>query len=300
MASLSCHNCIKLNTFLDESELTVGYYDGFIWYHEDDLKEAYNFLQSVRDIELKNKKKVKIAMYDGEEFVSLGGSEFQRLDKTFERCTFCFIFLSKTFIKDKWSKIIADSLLMKTIYSDEKQWCVLPVITAPRAKLDFEIPLGLNALREVKFFTENRQFIPCLQALFNDRVHEREMKERKNQNKLAFQQERRLSKSIAACNIKDGERKPISTSTILQEPNAHNDLEVDGVQDKADLPIANDIQIVQPVKTNAKGGLIIVIVIILLPCQNMNTSIEERLDLSCVSHIRNFLHREQFSHVRYT
>lgn len=177
------------------------------------------------NIVLDNGEKIKIAKFDGEEFISLEGSELQKLEKTFGLCTFCLIFLTKLFVEDKWSRFIGESFLMKTINSEEKKWCVVPIYTAPRQKLGFEIPLGLNALREIKFYGKlSNYFFPCMKSLINGRLDERINKERKvRRKKIGPQQNsyiRSLPEVMTACTI--GSRNP------NKEREHTNDIEVDG------------------------------------------------------------------------
>lgn len=160
-------------------DLKVGCFDIFILYHDDDYKEVDKFRIDLSNIKLSNGRQIQAVLSNGEELISLAGGELETLEETFQRCTFCFIYLSSVFVRDSWCKLKSQSCLIETIDNDEKKWCVIPVVTAQRPKLKFRIPFGLNTLKEIKYYPSNKLFVCCVQALLNGRINEREDRELK-------------------------------------------------------------------------------------------------------------------------
>lgn len=160
-------------------DLKVGCFDIFILYHDDDYKEVDKFRTDLSNIKLSNGRQIQAVLSNGEEFISLAGGELDTLEETFERCTFCFIYLSSVFVSDSWCKLKSQSCFIETIDNDKKKWCVIPVVTAQRPQLKFKIPFGLNTLKEIKYYSSNKLFVSCVQALLNNRINEREDREKK-------------------------------------------------------------------------------------------------------------------------
>ncbi|XP_063424031.1 uncharacterized protein LOC134707859 [Mytilus trossulus] len=163
--------------------LKVACFDIFIIYHEDDYKEVDEFRLALCSIQSSKGRHINAVLYDGEELISLAGGELENLEEAFERCTFCFVYLSAVFVKDSWCKLMGQACLMETIYNEKKQWCVMPVFTAPKRKMSFKIPMGLNALKEIKYYQPFDFFEKCVHALVSSRLNEREERELELQHK---------------------------------------------------------------------------------------------------------------------
>ncbi|XP_052093766.1 uncharacterized protein LOC127729876 isoform X1 [Mytilus californianus] len=225
--------------------LKVACFDIFIIYHEDDYKEVDKFRLALSSIQLSNGRKINAVLYDGGELISLAGGELDNLEESFERCTYCFVYLSKVFVKDSWCKLMGQACLMETIYNDKKQWCVMPVLTAPRRQVKFKIPMGLNALKEIKYYPSNKLFDTIVQALINSRLNEREERELKLQHKrhsyliekvasdqsidsIIHRRIPNLEKSIVKLNCSK-ETQPYQSDLDAATANLNNiDLETDG------------------------------------------------------------------------
>lgn len=153
------------------SDVKIGYYDVMILYAEEDRELAEQYRDHLQnDIELDGGRRVTAVLYDDQEMVSLAGSKLKSLDYGFQRCTFAFIYLTKRFCQCEWSTLSSEECLMESIYNPEKKWCVVPVYTVARAKADFKIPMGLNALKGVNFYNNDDFYRRGLRRLIGDKV----------------------------------------------------------------------------------------------------------------------------------
>jgi hypothetical protein len=163
------------------SDVKIRYYDVMILYAEEDRELAEQYKEHLQnDIELEGGRRVTAVLYDDQEMVSLAGSKLKSLEYGFERCTFAFIYLTKKFCQCEWSTLSSEECLMESIYNPEKKWCVVPVYTVARAKADFKIPMGLNALKGVNFYNNDDFYRRGLRRLIGDKVMVRLNKNREH------------------------------------------------------------------------------------------------------------------------
>ena len=199
-----------IKTYYDRmpSDVKIGYYDVMILYAEDDRELATKYRDHLQsDIILENNRRVTAVLYDDEEMVSLAGSKLRSLAYGFQRCTFAFIYLTKSFCQCEWSAMSSEECLMESIYNPEKKWCVVPVYTVSRAKADFKIPMGLNALKGVNYYNDDDFYRRGLRRLIGDKVMVRLHKNREHFKK----------QYTYACKIKNEDWVKRKTEEDLQQ-----------------------------------------------------------------------------------
>ena len=158
--------------------LKVGYYDVMILYSEVDREAAEEYKEHLqRDILLEKGHRVKCVLYDDDDMISLAGSKIKALEYGFQRCTFAFVYLTKSFCDCEWCAFSSEECLMEAIYNKEKKWCVVPVYTVARNKADFKIPMGLNSLKGVNFYNNDDFYRRGMRRLIGDKLHVRLKKE---------------------------------------------------------------------------------------------------------------------------
>lgn len=163
------------------SDVKIGYYDVMILYAEDDRELATKYRDHLmKDILLEGGRHVKAVLYDDEELVSIAGGKLKSLEYGFERCTFAFIYLTKSFCQCEWSTLSSEECLMESIYNPEKKWCVVPVYTVSRSKANFKIPMGLNSLKGVNYYNDDDFYRRGLRRLIGDKVMVRLAKNREH------------------------------------------------------------------------------------------------------------------------
>lgn len=163
------------------SDVKIGYFDVMILYAEDDRELATKYRDHLmNDIVLEGGRKVMAVLYDDEELVSMAGGKLKSLDYGFQRCTFAFIYLTKSFCQCEWSTLSSEECLMESIYNPEKKWCVVPVYTVSRSKANFKIPMGLNSLKGVNYYNDDDFYRRGLRRLIGDKVMVRLAKSREH------------------------------------------------------------------------------------------------------------------------
>lgn len=155
-------------------ELKVPYYDVMVLFCEEDRFAANSYCESLNDLTLDNGKRVKATLYNERGFAEIKGTDVGSLDVAFERCTFCFMYLTKEFCKCAWSEISSAGCLMETIYNNEKKWSVIPVYTVARTKANFHVPMCLNSLTGVNFYKNDKFYRRDLKTLIGNRIYKRE------------------------------------------------------------------------------------------------------------------------------
>lgn len=185
--SLNDSNHQEMKKLIDQyydrmpSDVKINYYDVMILYAEDDRELATKYRDHLqKDIILEGGRHVQAVLYDDEELVSLAGSKLKSLEYGFQRCTFAFIYLTKSFCQCEWSALSSEECLMESIYNLEKKWCVVPVYTVSRSKADFKIPMGLNSLKGVNYYNDDDFYRRGLRRLIGDKVMVRLKKNREH------------------------------------------------------------------------------------------------------------------------
>lgn len=172
-----------IDQYLDRmpSDVKIGYFDVMILYAEDDRELATKYRDHLmNDIVLEGGRRVMAVLYDDEELVSIAGGKLKSLDYGFQRCTFAFIYLTKSFCQCEWSTLSSEECLMESIYNPEKKWCVVPVYTVSRSKANFKIPMGLNSLKGVNYYNDDDFYRRGLRRLIGDKVMVRLTKNREH------------------------------------------------------------------------------------------------------------------------
>ncbi|CAC5381173.1 unnamed protein product [Mytilus coruscus] len=155
-------------------EYKVGYYDVMILYSSDDRSEAEKFCAHLkRDIYQNQPGKIKAVLYDGPEFEGISLSKFEHFEKGFKRCTFTFVYLIKQFVECDWSSFLAETCLMEAIYNPDKKWCFVPVYTVPIQRADFEIPIQIKPLKEIRYYNPDEFYLHCVRRLIGDKIYQR-------------------------------------------------------------------------------------------------------------------------------
>ncbi|XP_062583499.1 uncharacterized protein LOC134245229 isoform X2 [Saccostrea cucullata] len=218
-----------MQAFIDQyrdrmtSEEKIGYYDVMILYAEDDRELAESYKEHLQnDIVLEGGRRVTAVLYDDQELVSLAGSKIKSLDFCFQRCTFAFIYLTKKFCQCEWSTLSSEECLMESIYNPKKKWCVVPVYTVSRAKADFKIPMGLNALKGVNFYNNDDFYRRGLRRLIGDKVSVR-----LNHNSEHFHKQ-----YMAACRIRNEDIVRKKTEEALKR---HEELRYERLQQELEF-----------------------------------------------------------------
>ena len=156
------------------TEVRMGYLDVVLLYTESDRELAEEYQRHLReDIELTNGERVQVLLYDCPELTGLSGSQIQHLDLAMERSTYIFVYLTANFVKDKWCEFSSESCLMRAIYDAEKRWCVVPIYTERRSDCSFRIPMGLNSLKGVNFYSNDEFYRKGVGRLISDKLEER-------------------------------------------------------------------------------------------------------------------------------
>ena len=153
------------------TEVRESYYDAVILYTEKDREKAMAFQQHLEnEIHLPHNEIVRAVLYDGPELTALSGSQIQHLDLAMERSTYVFVYLTKNFVQDKWCEFSSESCLMRAIYDEEKRWCVVPVYTQRRTDCKFKIPMGLNSLKGINFYSNDEFYRKGVSRLIGDKL----------------------------------------------------------------------------------------------------------------------------------
>lgn len=153
-------------------DIRVDYIDVLILYCEDDREEAQKFQTHLREeITVKNGP-IKTLLYDDAEMQAIHGSKIGHLEKVVQRSTYVFIFMTKNFIEDKWCEFSSESCLMEAITNPAKQWCVVPVYTEKR-NTSFRVPMGLNTLKGINYYNNDRFYKNGVSRLIGDKIHVR-------------------------------------------------------------------------------------------------------------------------------
>ena len=176
----SCADLSEIHNYVEEDfhSMSAGFYDVMILYAEADRDEAITFLRHLRnDIKLSNGESIKAALYDEGELRCLSGYNLDQLEKAFERCSFTFVYLTKTFVNDVWCKLTSESCLMRTVYDRKRNWRVVPVYTKRRVEYDFSIPFGINALKGISYFENDEFYRNNVSSLIEKTLSERKQKE---------------------------------------------------------------------------------------------------------------------------
>lgn len=170
-----------------EKDLSDIEHDVMVLYSEDDIKAVEIFKNHLeKDIILPDKRRVDVVLYD--EF-RLSGLSFENLDRAFDKCSFTFVFLTKSFVENTWCKITSESCLMKTIHCNkQKGWRVVPVYTKRLAESDFCVPMGLNALKGVNYYNNDEYYRKGVARMI---LENRKKVEQAKQQRLEIQNYRR-------------------------------------------------------------------------------------------------------------
>ncbi|KAL3865804.1 hypothetical protein ACJMK2_043155 [Sinanodonta woodiana] len=175
---------LEVNEKFMPPDIKIGYYDVMVLYSEENQKDAHEFCQHLRsEITLKNGESVKAVLYDCEELTSLDASKLKHLEKSLERCTYVFIFMTKEFCEDKWMALSSEECLMKAIYDEEKRWCVVPVYTVSRRNAKFKIPMGLNSLKGINYYNNDQFYRNGVSRLIEDKLYQRLKNEKMHRDK---------------------------------------------------------------------------------------------------------------------
>ncbi|KAK3586820.1 hypothetical protein CHS0354_020034 [Potamilus streckersoni] len=166
------------------SDIRIDYFDVLLLYSEDNKSAARQFCDHLKnDIKLKDNESVKAVLYD--EFVAHAGSKLRNLQTALERCTYVFCYITKEFCEDKWIELSKDECLIEAIENEEKQWCVVPVITVPVKRANFKLPFGLRSLVSIRYDQNDQYYRDTVSRLIQNNLHQRLVKERK-QKKQQF------------------------------------------------------------------------------------------------------------------
>ena len=158
--------------------LKIKYYDVMVLYAEADRADATIFLRHLcNDIHLKDGSLIEAVLYDGQELSVLSGLKLEQLDMAFSRCSFTFLYLTKHFVEDFWCRISLGSLLMRTMYDQEKNWRVVPVYTMRMSLCDFIIPSGINVLNGIIYYDNDEVYRKSVASLIEKTVSERKLKD---------------------------------------------------------------------------------------------------------------------------
>lgn len=152
------------------------YHDVLILYDSDnDHEEAEKFkLHLQNDFKLTNGCKVKAALYDGPEMETRTNRTFEHLEKSFERCTLKFIFLTSSFLKNDRANVYNESFICEAMYKKEYRYSIVPIHAHGKIKA----PFGLNNLNGFRYYNRDNNYGDRMLKLLEENVCKREEKER--------------------------------------------------------------------------------------------------------------------------
>ncbi|XP_021339903.1 uncharacterized protein LOC110441112 isoform X2 [Mizuhopecten yessoensis] len=176
-------------------ELNAPQADVMVVYSENDRDAAEGFRQSIdgRVLSLVNRKQanVKAMLYDKE---GLGETKLNALEAAYSNSTYAFLYLTKSFVKNDYTALVAQSLLMESINSKDKKWRVVPFHTSPLENRPYKVPLGINTLKSLNAWNQDRYYWGMMDDLLSGTIHEREDREikmfdRKYEEAISIQNE---------------------------------------------------------------------------------------------------------------
>ena len=182
----------EVDAFFDELPpvYKVLYIDVLILYAEDNRERAEKFRDHlINDIDIGEDGPVKAMLYDEAGLMSLSNLKIGHLAAAVERSTYIFMYLTKEFTKDKWMEFSSESCLMEAITNPDKQWCVVPVYTE-RRNTTFKVPMGLNTLKGISFYNNDKYYRQGLARLIVDKVKVR----KRNNERLLIEQKKWIEK----------------------------------------------------------------------------------------------------------
>lgn len=183
LSSLPSDNWVdEIERYRDEMppDMRIGFYDVLILYCEHDREAATEFRSHlIKEIDVGSKGPIKVVLYDEAELEALSNMKIGHLGKAVERSTYVFIFLTKNFIDDKWMEFSSESCLMEAITNPNKQWCVVPVYTE-RRNTSFRVPMGLNTLKGINYYNNDKFYRKGVAALILGKIQERRNSEKKH------------------------------------------------------------------------------------------------------------------------
>jgi len=176
----------EVDVYFDELDpvLKVPYIDVLILYAEENREEAVKFRNHlITDIDIGEDGPVKAMLYDEAGLMSLSNSKLGHLAAALERSTFVFMYLTKEFTEDMWMELSSESCLMEAIENPKKKWCVVPVHTE-RRNATFKVPIGLNSLKGISYYINDKYYRQGLARLIGDKVKVR----KRNNERLMLEQ----------------------------------------------------------------------------------------------------------------
>ncbi|CAC5378232.1 unnamed protein product [Mytilus coruscus] len=146
------HQCFHLIPPDDK----IDYHDVLILYNSDnDHDEAERFkIHLQNDFKLRNGRKIKAALYDGPELETHTNRKFQHLEKSFERCTLKFIFLTESFLDNDWANVCNESFIFEALSQNEYHYSIVPV----HVHCDLKTSMGLNNLSGFKYYNRDNVY----------------------------------------------------------------------------------------------------------------------------------------------
>lgn len=179
-----------------------GEFDAAILYDKKyDKNRALAFKDFLeRIVLLDDDQPLRMCLYDE---LTFSNSELKQWDLLWSKCTFVFVYISDTFLKDITCNMIVDELILATIEeSRDQRWKVIPVFPY---KTNVRIPFGLKALNGisltrldyledietslcninlVNIINYDRYFAKNITSLFSGKRYLRKERECVNQKKL--------------------------------------------------------------------------------------------------------------------
>ncbi|XP_050403858.2 uncharacterized protein LOC126819703 [Patella vulgata] len=158
-------------------ELKYGYKDAVILCSDNDLSEVEQFRSSLESkMLLLGREKPKIALFSEIEITH--SNQFRALEFALDRCTFVFLFITSSFVTDAWVEYSSEACLMDSISNPKKRWSVVPVFTDKREKSGYKIPISINTLKGVTYWSGDDFYVESIRKLFEDRISVRKERER--------------------------------------------------------------------------------------------------------------------------
>ncbi|KAK6188896.1 hypothetical protein SNE40_004978 [Patella caerulea] len=175
-------------------ELKYGFKDAVILFSENDLPEVEQFRSSLEsNMLLLGRERPKIALFSEIEVTQ--SSQFRALEFALDRCTFVFLFITSSFVEDAWVGFSSETCLMDSVTNPKKRWSVVPVFTDKREKSGYRIPISINTLKGVTYWSGDDFYIESIRKLFEDRMSvrkERELEEKGKQREWVFKFEEEM------------------------------------------------------------------------------------------------------------
>lgn len=202
----------------------AGFFDIVLNFAEDDEAIAHQLIRIFEKcIRFGQNQKPRICTTEDFPWI---GDKIVAAFEAINRSTYMFILLTDKYVKEEWSSMVQNEMLMETLTNPDKRWCAVPLFLKRKRDLGFRIPFGLSSLKGIelpKIFSPQVQsldevdldaigpddldpyFKQNMAMMLNDKAHLRQEKEevsRKEKDKWLFEEKRKRWKKMEEERVK--------------------------------------------------------------------------------------------------